>query len=193
MKQCKLCLKDIAPKKNANNVIYCSLFCRNDDQREKNGLKSRLWRENKVKQYEEGKLQCLICEGWYWKVGGHVWNKHKILTKNYQDIHGLEHKGLIPVEHKKYLAKLVEKNYDLVVAKNLLEQGVKTRFEKGCGNNYKRKDITLQRVAQLGGKKKNAILTATATDVHNLCGKVDCTCDNDYETERDSNPEVWRG
>lgn len=75
---------------------------------------------------------CHICGKSYRKVLSHVVQKHGINAREYKIMFGLEvRKGIICEETKEVLREKNKQNYDLVVAKNLLKGGEKTRFKNG--------------------------------------------------------------
>lgn len=80
----------------------------------------------------DGRLVCHICGREFTKLGSHIVQKHGMTSRKYKQMFGLEvGKGLITTEHKQHLRDCVMRNYDKVVAENLIEYGDSTRFTPG--------------------------------------------------------------
>lgn len=104
---------------------------------------------NRNKYNKEGgdKRQCPYCKGWYLKLASHTWQRHGVHHAELKDELGLDKKkGLVPEWHKEILRKHVAENAPLVVEKNLLQQGLATRFTKGHKLNCKRSPQTMERL-----------------------------------------------
>jgi len=153
MKKCTKCQANITSPPHANNVKYCTA-CRGQAYRYTEYRTA--WQVSKrAKQAtmpQADKMQCYMCNLYYKKVISHAWQVHGVHEREYKDALGLDHqKGLIPEEAKEVLRKHIKDNYAVVVAKNLLKDGVKTRYkpqDKRAGK-YKRSEQTLKRLKKL--------------------------------------------
>lgn len=86
----------------------------------------------RIAKSPDGRLICHICGQPFVKLGSHVVQKHGMTSRQYKQMFGLEvGKGLITTEHKQHLRDCVMRNYDKVVAENLIEYGGSTRFTPG--------------------------------------------------------------
>ena len=84
-------------------------------------------------EYDDaGKPICEICGKSFNRVLSHVRQKHDMTEKEYKLEFGFDlGKGICSLESaEKSRIKALE-NYDLVIAQNLINNGSKTRFEKG--------------------------------------------------------------
>lgn len=80
----------------------------------------------------DGRLVCHICGKAFVKLGSHIVQKHGMTSRQYKEMYGLDvGKGLITQEHREHLRGCVMRNYDIVIAQNLIEQGQTTRFVVG--------------------------------------------------------------
>lgn len=87
---------------------------------------------------KDGKVICHICGKAYDKVVSHVYYKHGMIAREYKRKFGLDvGKGLCSEETKEILRGHVKTYYDSVVMINLMENGSKTRFEKGSKGRTK--------------------------------------------------------
>lgn len=94
----------------------------------------------RVEHDAEGKPICHICGKSFHKLLAHVWQKHGMTAKEYKETFGLNTTcGIISDKTKKKLQRSVKKHYELVVIKNLIEGGKKTRFKKGSKGRTKDK------------------------------------------------------
>lgn len=83
-----------------------------------------------VKYAPDGTVICHICGKSYKSLLVHVFQRHGLTEREYKHEFGLINKrGLIAESTKEKLQKAVELNYEVVVAKNLIEQGVSTRYK----------------------------------------------------------------
>ena len=86
----------------------------------------------------DGTLVCHICGKSFRKLGSHVYMSHDMTSREYKIMYGLDvQKGLITDEHRDTLHDLNSKHFDLVVRKNLIEGGKKTRFSKNSPGRTK--------------------------------------------------------
>lgn len=74
---------------------------------------------------------CHICGRAYRKLLQHVNQKHSLTEIEYKRKFGLDRTGIIADSTKAKLQKSVKEHFNLVVEKNLLNGGKKTRFRKG--------------------------------------------------------------
>ena len=102
----------------------------------------------KYNQYEEGKIQCFICKGWYKKICSHTTQRHNLDAKAYKKLMGKDNKkGLICEKSKELARQRNKENFDIVVKENLLKKGAETRFKEGHKlGKYKRSPQTLERL-----------------------------------------------
>jgi len=86
----------------------------------------------KVEYNEEGKPICEICGLAFDRLMAHVRQIHDMSAKEYKVAHGLDvGKGICSDKSRQLSRDKVFKNYDKVVAQNLLKNGQKTRFKAG--------------------------------------------------------------
>lgn len=112
----------------------------------------------KVIKSSDGMVVCHICGEKFRKLGAHIVQKHDMTSWQYKVMFGLDvGKGLISDEHKQYLHDCVKRNYDVCVAKNLIEGGVATRYAPNSNGRTREfvSEQTLQRLINQG-KIKNA-------------------------------------
>jgi len=99
----------------------------------------------KYNQYEEGKEQCVICEGWFWAVCHHAAQRHKVNHKDYKRLIGAD----VSKSRITPLLKQIKKEY--VFANHTVENlkaGAPTRYIHGDkrAGNYKRSPETIARL-----------------------------------------------
>jgi hypothetical protein len=149
--QCKQCKKEFTPARYANNVKFCSPKCREStyvDYR-------KSWQQRNRAKYREGKLQCLICDGWFEKICSHTWQAHGMDNVAYKKMFGIDlGKGLVTESYKEHKREMVLNNPD-IIKNNLLKAGHSSRFTKGDPRfKYVRSAETLQRLKQQSFIKK---------------------------------------
>lgn len=146
-KKCANCKKEIPPKPHAYNVKYCK-DCRQEAY--KYPEYRTQWQRNKTGEFKKGKIQCRLCEKWYYKPMCHAYQTHNITEKEYKEHFGLERKGILADSTKEKLQEAVRDNYDVVIKKNLIERGEETRYKTGDPNigKYQRSEETLKRLRQ---------------------------------------------
>ena len=87
---------------------------------------------------KEGKPKCEICAKHYNRVTSHVRQAHNISAREYKLKFGFDlNKGIISKASKKKSSDAVHRNFDLVVTKNLVVKGNKTRFKHGSKGRTK--------------------------------------------------------
>lgn len=87
---------------------------------------------------DEGKPICHICGKAYHKLMSHVHQIHEISAYEYKVEFGLEtSKGIMSDDSKELASERAYENYDEVIAKNLIEKGVDTRYKIGCPGRTK--------------------------------------------------------
>lgn len=80
----------------------------------------------------QGLPKCELCGQYYNRVLTHVRQKHAMTEREYKQMFGFDLiKGIISDVSKEKSRKAVLNNYDVVVLKNLLDKGNKTRFIAG--------------------------------------------------------------
>ena len=92
-------------------------------------------------EYDDaGKPICEICGKSFSRVLPHVRQKHDMSEKEYKTEFGFDlGKGICSLESAQKSREKALENYDLVIAKNLINNGSKTRFEKGSKGRTKDK------------------------------------------------------
>ncbi len=85
----------------------------------------------KYSKYEEGKIQCVICGGWYHLVCSHVVQRHNLTTKEYKElVNHVSFRGIMSDKSKGLARRRVFENPDCIDI-NLKEKGKNTRIKKG--------------------------------------------------------------
>lgn len=101
--------------------MHCSLKCKN-----------RYYNSKTYNQYEEGKIQCKLCGGWYKKICSHVVQYHDMTSSEYKELAGHNRVGGVMCDASKEIArKRVMENYEVSIKENLVEKGKETRLKKG--------------------------------------------------------------
>ena len=104
---------------------------------------------------DDGRPICHVCGRAFDKLGQHVYNRHDMTADEYKEKFGLDRRvGLTSDKTKKKLQEAVKDNYSVVVEKNLLNNGVKTRFEKNNKHRTKEK-VRLQTYTRLSERLKS--------------------------------------
>ncbi len=102
----------------------------------------------------DGKPICEICGRSFHRLGRHVYQAHDMTARQYKEHYGLDvSMGLISDESKAKIQQAVERNYEIVVERNLLEKGKETRFQEGHSMNYERSKQTLNRLRKLAEQR----------------------------------------
>lgn len=105
-------------------------------------------------QYDvNGNPICHICGKSFPKLGAHIWNGHKMRTREYCQIFGLDTThGICSKDFKEKMREHVYEHYDCVVSENLIKGGKKTRFIPGCEGRTKDKmsEQTRRALSELG-------------------------------------------
>jgi hypothetical protein len=110
--KCKFCKKQFT-KKSWRAQKYCSIKCRNKRNSQKSKVYNKEWARKKRAEYAPGKLQCIICDGWYVQVGTHVIQRHKkfLTAKQYKEYFDLPiKKGITPKWYKELKAEICKNN-----------------------------------------------------------------------------------
>lgn len=152
---CKNCNQLITRRKNANNVKFCSLACRNTFNRERNRTRVNQWQRNRWGAYAPDKIQCLICGKWYYKPAQHTYQTHHVDAYSYKKAHELDTtKGLITEETRELLRQHAKDNAPIVIDQNLIAKGKRTRFQRGDKTlgTYQRTPSQLARLREHGNK-----------------------------------------
>lgn len=149
--QCKQCKKEFTPKKNANNIKFCSQKCRESTYKDYR----KTWQQKNRAKYEDGKLECLICNGWFHKICSHTWHTHGLDNVAYKKMFGIDiGKGLVTEAYKKHKRELAY-NQKGNIENNLIKAGKASRFSTGDPRfKYVRSAETLQRLKQQSFIKK---------------------------------------
>ena len=150
MKKCRLCKSPIIrTSPRANNVAYCSTQCRNKHYKatkpylSKEAIDAR--NHAKWNKYARGKIQCLICDGWYRAPLHHAWQRHRINEFDYKEHFGLDRKkGLLTPRLKEIKRAWVFANGTV----ENLKKGKPFRFVPGDthAGRYERRPQTLARL-----------------------------------------------
>lgn len=86
----------------------------------------------------DGHIKCEICGKYFTRVVSHVRQKHDMNEREYKLTYGFDlTKGLVSPESKEKSRQAALRNYNKVIAKNLLDKGVKTRFKVGTKGRTK--------------------------------------------------------
>ena len=114
------------------------------------------WQRNKkdtqATQQHRGKIACAICGKYYKKPISHAWQRHGVHEREYKASAGLDHKkGIIPAETREILREHIKDNYNVVVVKNLLTKGKRSRFVPNDprAGRYQRSAQTLARLKKI--------------------------------------------
>jgi len=148
--QCQFCHKLIKPKKNAHNVKFCSVLCRNREIYHNRGGKewTKRWVERERLKDNRPKVQCLICKKWYRQVGSHIYQTHNVTAREYRLEYGFDLKrGQLPEDLRAIKADHTMHNGTV----NNLKAGKKNWFKKGDkkAGRYTRSEQTLARLKTL--------------------------------------------
>ena len=93
-----------------------------------------------IEYNEEGNPKCEICGKFFKRVLSHVRQKHEINEKEYKTNYGFDLiKGICSKESSEKSRASALKNYDKVIAVNLLKNGEATRFKDGSKGRTKDK------------------------------------------------------
>mgnify|MGYP003002926389 CR=1 FL=1 len=105
-------------------------------------------------QYDvNGNPICHICGKSFPKLGAHIWNGHKMRTREYCQIFGLNvGKGICSNEYAMKMREYAYQNYDVVISENLIKDGKRTRFRKGSEGRTREKmsEQTKRALSSLG-------------------------------------------
>ena len=150
MKLCTKCQAPIIRSPRANNVKYCTA-CRVEAYRytEYRTAWQATERARQATSPQADKIQCYICKLYYKKPISHAWQVHGVHEREYKEALGLDHKkGIIKEEAKEVLREHIKDNYAVVVTKNLLKGGAKTRYkpQDPRAGKYKRSQQTMDRL-----------------------------------------------
>lgn len=86
----------------------------------------------KYNQFEPGKIQCPVCEGWYKKICSHVTQRHGMTAREFKLKYGYNTKtGIMAKESRDLARDNVKNNWEKCVVENLIEGGKATRVKKG--------------------------------------------------------------
>lgn len=108
---------------------YCSKQCRTLALSRRHYKQSQAWQSRKRGEYQEGKIQCLLCPNWYVQIGSHVQYAHKLLAKEYKEFFDLPLKrGVIPEWYQKIKSDIAKGNGTAYL---LPKAGMRTRYKKG--------------------------------------------------------------
>ena len=98
----KHCLICMAPITGVRYRTYCSKKCRDKRNRMKSAKASAQWlrdRNDRIAlQPTSTKVKCLICGRYYYQVGTHIVQRHKMTARKYREIMDLPVKrGILPL------------------------------------------------------------------------------------------------
>lgn len=94
-----------------------------------------------------GDVICHICGMAYGKLGNHIYNKHKMTQEEYREKFGLYRNTKLTNEKYKELMRNYNNKYkEIVVNKNLIENGKNTRLDK---KTVKRKTKGLKTIQKI--------------------------------------------
>jgi hypothetical protein len=96
----------------------------------------------------EGKPKCEICGEHHDRVLSHVRQKHGMSAKDYKVKFGFDsRKGICSKESSEKTRRKTLENRELVIDKNLIQKGSKSRFKKGHEGRTKEKVSEQTRIA----------------------------------------------
>ena len=104
---------------------------------------------------DKEKVMCKICGKRFHHVMSHCWKAHKILSRDYKKMFGLNvSKGLCSKPVRKVISDNVLAKPEII--KELTRKGKKVRFKKGdkWNGNYKRSPETLKMLSHIHEKRK---------------------------------------
>jgi|TARA_B110000977_G_scaffold151730_1_gene192612 hypothetical protein len=97
-----------------------------------------------IEYNEKGLPMCEECGQYYHRVLSHVRQKHNLSAKQYKIKYGLDlSKGICSKSSSEKTRVKTKKNYNLVIAQNLLINGKQTRFKQG------HKGRTIEQVSEM--------------------------------------------
>lgn len=86
----------------------------------------------KIEYNQDGKPKCEICGDYFNRVATHVRQKHEINEKEYKRSFGFDLiKGICSKESSEKTRIKTLNNYNKCIEKNLIKNGLKTRFNEG--------------------------------------------------------------
>ena len=114
-----------------------------------------------IEYNEDGMPKCEICGNFYHRILPHARQKHDINEKEYKKAFGLDlKKGICSKESAERTRVKTLDNYEKCIGKNLIKNGINTRFYKGFEGRPKEKvsEQTLirlkERMADMRSKQK---------------------------------------
>lgn len=109
----------------------------------------------------EGLPMCEICGQYFDRVLSHVRQKHNMQAREYKELYGFDLiKGITSQKSKLKSREAALKNYDEVIARNLLEKGKATRFNEGCTGRTS-DQVSEQTRIMLGQRAKDSMTAET--------------------------------
>ena len=111
-----------------------------------------------IEYNEEGHPKCEVCGEYFIRVSSHVRQKHDLSAREYKKINGFDlSKGICSKESSEKSRKFVVRNYEVVVAQNLIKSGEPTRFKDGSKGRTKDQvsEQTRKMLIAKGFQKKN--------------------------------------
>jgi len=132
----------------AQNVKFCSKKCRGKADYQRNKESHTASNHAHYNKPWVGKIQCVICGGWYHKVCSHVYYRHWMNEQEYKDFLWLDRgKGLVSEAHHDLLKDNALANG---MDKQMSEAWKATRWTKESpSSNYQRSAETLERLKGL--------------------------------------------
>lgn len=104
---------------------------------------------------------CEICGQYFDRVLSHVRQKHNMQAREYKELYGFDLiKGITSQKSKLKSREAALKNYDEVIARNLLEKGKATRFNEGCTGRTS-DQVSEQTRIMLGQRAKDSMTAET--------------------------------
>lgn len=108
-----------------------------------------------VKTDNEGKYICHLCGRSFKKVLSHSVQMHNVSASEYKEMFGLySSKGLCSVDTVERLRESVKDNFGVVVKKNLIKGGVRTRFRNGSSGRTLMREQLKKALSTFWGRKK---------------------------------------
>lgn len=150
MKECKFCHKEVKRPSHGYCVSCYQYFIMHGYDTWCPSEYGSLSRVEKEGSEQYGWPICHICGKAFTKLQQHIWYAHGMTKHEYCDKYGLDHK--INMTEENYHNKMRDYAYANDMDKQVIEAGVKTRFEKGHDIRYERSFQTKVRLAGRGSE-----------------------------------------
>jgi hypothetical protein len=149
---CKICGWPLTKKRSRT---FCSTQCRTKYHNKKHYKDQLAWMAKKRAEKKPGKIQCVICGGWYVQICSHTVQKHGLTGREYRRLIGKDvKKGFIPEWFRQIKSQQNYNNFDTI--KHNLIKGSKNWYKPGDkrAGKYERSPETMDRLKKLNKWKK---------------------------------------